>query len=314
MIRPFRLRDVLTVRTLQRSGVWLDLFHHLLLRRSALTLALLAPIPWVGTGLANYVWTTQGRPRGFVQMLRRPRRQEADLLFMAPAVGTGSAMWEQFLMACAAQASAQGLRRLFAGAPLHQPEMELLAGLGWALYTTEDVVHLPRPASPRVGALDAAFRPRQARDVWWLRRLYSVYTPQPVQQAEGHQTGDDQAQLPLAWWELTNQSSFVIENNGEVVGGVQVVHGPRAQWLIVHGDPNNGALMARLVRFGVQTAGNSRQPVLCATRPYQTGLHSALQEQGFGGFAQRGRMVKHLVARVKVAEPVALPALVTEGQ
>ena len=41
VIRPFGLTDVLAVRRLQRTGAWLDLFHYLLLRRSALTTAMI---------------------------------------------------------------------------------------------------------------------------------------------------------------------------------------------------------------------------------------------------------------------------------
>ena len=63
MIWPFGLRDVLPVQSLQRDGVWLDLFHYLLLRRNPLATALIAPVPWVGTGLASYVWRQRNRLR-----------------------------------------------------------------------------------------------------------------------------------------------------------------------------------------------------------------------------------------------------------
>lgn len=317
MIRPFGLRDLPLVYKLQHNGVWLDLFSHLLVGRSALALALLSPVPWVGAGLADYVWQTRGRPQAFVQMLRRAGRQEADLLFMAPAVAAaGSAnrqLWEQFLGACAEQAAAQNLRRLLAGTPQGAAEADLLAGLGWMLYTAEEIWVLPRTAAPRALHPAVGLRPREAKDVWWLRRLYSLYTPQPVQHAEGIPTGDDQTQLPLAWWEMTHESSFVVENKAEVIGGVQVITGRRGHWLIVHGDPNNAGLMTDLLHFGVQAAGRSHRPILCAVRPYQSGLNRALQDSGFNLMAERSRMVKHLAVRVKVAEPLALPALVPEG-
>lgn len=317
MIRPFGLRDLPAVYKLQRSGVRLDLFHHLLVGRSALALALLAPIPWVGAGLADYVWQTRGKARAFVQMLRRAGRQEADLLFMAPAVAASDSVswqiWQQFLAACATQAARQGLRRLLAATGPHTAETDLLAGLGWALYTHEEIYSLPRlaasaPLRPAIG-----LRPREAKDVWWLRRLYSLYTPQLVQLAEGYSVGDDQTQLPLAWWEMTHERSFVVENKAEVIGGVQVVSGRRGHWLILHGDPGNISLMNDLLHFGVQAAGRGHRPILCALRPYQNGLSSALQTSGSSLLAERSRLVKHLAARVKAAEPLPLPALVAEG-
>lgn len=314
MIRPFGLRDLLAVRSLQRDGVWLDLFHHLLLRRSALATALIAPVPWVGSGLASFVWTPAQRAQGFVQMLKRPGRHEADLLFLAPDLQQtpyGRPAWEKLLAACIAEAGAQGLRRLFASVPDGQPESDALAGLGWALYSKEEVYVLARPAHPAPAQPDLRLRPRRPEDVWWLRRLYSIYTPQPVQHAEGY-NDDEQGSLPLAWWELTNQSSFVVDDQGDVLGGVQLVSGRRGHWLLLHGDPGDSALMAAVVRHGIAASGNSRWPMYCAVRPYQGGLAAVLADHGFESFARRARLVKHVAVRVKAAEPVTAPNLVIE--
>ncbi len=316
MIRPFGLSDMLAVRSLQRDGVWLDLFHHLLLRRSALATALIAPVPWVGTGLASYVWSPKQQVQGFVQMLKRPGRHEADLLYLAPRLEqspNGPAAWQSLLSACIAEASAQALRRLFVSAPEGRAEIDALAGLGFMVYTSEEVFVLS--TSPREAALppDPQLRPRQPEDVWWLRRLYSLYTPQPVQNAEGYNSSDGQASLPLAWWELTNQSSFVVQDKGEVLGGVQLVNGRRGHWLLLHGDPGDSQLMAAVLRYGIELARGSRWPMYCAVRPYQGGLSAVLQDHGFQSFARCARMVKHLAVRVKATELVTAPGMVIEG-
>ena len=316
MIRPFGLPDVLAVRSLQRDGVWLDLFHHLLLRRSALATALIAPVPWVGTGLASYVWAPMQRVQGFVQMLKRPGRHEADLLYLAPRLEqspNGPAVWESLLSACIAEASSQGLRRLFGSVPEGRAEIDVLASLGFMIYTSEEVFVLtspPRLPSPPSGP---QLRPRQPEDVWWLRRLYSLFTPPPVQNAEGYNSDDGQASLPLAWWELTNQSSFVVHDKGEVSGGVQLVNGRRGHWLLLHGDPGDGELMASVLRYGMELARDTRWPMYCTVRPYQGGLAAVLQDHGFQSFTRRSRTIKHLAVRVKAAEPVAAPNLVIEG-
>jgi hypothetical protein len=315
VIRPFGLRDVLAVRSLQREGVWLDLFHHLLLRRSALATALIAPVPWVGTGLASYVWSPVQQVQGFVQMLKRPGRYEADVLFMAPGLKQatfGQPAWQKLLATCIAEAGAQGLRRLFASLPEGEAEIEVLASLGFMVYTSEEVFVLANPPRHVSTASDPRLRSRRAEDVWWLRRLYSIYTPQPVQHAEGHQSDDGQASLPLAWWELTNQSSFVVHDKGEVLGGVQLVSGRRGHWLLLHGDPGDAGLMAMVLRHGIEASGNSRWPMYCAVRSYQGGLAAVLQDHGFQSFARRSRLIKHLAVRVKAAEQVTAPNLVVE--
>lgn len=316
MIRPCTLRDLLAVRSLQQDGLWLDLFHHLLLRRSALEMALIAPVPWMGTGLATYVWPQGQRVQGFVQLLKRPGRYEADLLFVSPRLrqaAYGQLAWEQMLAGCIAEASAQALRRLFASVPEGDGESEALAGLGFMVYTNEEVFVLPGPRRYPAAPADGRLRPRRSEDVWWLRRLYSIYTPQPVQHAEGHQNDEDQASLPLAWWELTNQSSFVIDDRGDVLGGVQLVSGRRGHWLLLHGDPGDASLMGALLRHGIAASAGSRWPMYCAVRDYQGGLAPVLLDHGFHSFARRSRLIKRLVVPVKVAEPVTVPNLAVEG-
>lgn len=315
VIRPFGLRDLFAVRSLQHDGVWLDLFHHLLLRRSALATAMIAPVPWVGTGLASYVWSPARRIEGFVQVLKRPGRYEADLLFLAPRLEQlpyGQPAWQKLVTACVAEAGGQGLRRLFANVPAGEDESDLLASLGFMVYSNEDLFVLAEPRGSASTKPDARLRHRQSEDVWWLRRLYSIYTPQPVQHAEGYHD-DGQASLPLAWWELTNQSSFVVADKGDVSGGVQVVSGRRGHWLLLHGDPGDRDLMAAVLRHGIRAAAGSRWPVYCAVRDYQGGLAAVLEDHGFERFARRSRLVKHLAVRVKAAEPLAAPNMVIEG-
>jgi hypothetical protein len=316
VIRPCSLRDLPAVRSLQHDGIWLDLFHHLLLQRSALSSALMAPVPWVGAGLATYVWPQTGRAQGFVQLLKRPGRYEADLLFIAPrlqGVAHGQLAWEHLLAGCIGEASEQALRRLFASAPESGRESEILASLGFLVYTNEEVYVLSGSWQPPGPPVNPRPRLRRPEDIWWLRRLYSIYTPQPVQHAEGHQNDDGQASLPLAWWEMTNQSSFVVQDRGDVVGGVQLVSGRRGHWLLLHGNPGDAGLMAALVRCGIDAAADSRWPIYCAVRDYQGGLSPVLQASGFQSFTRRSRLIKRLAVPVKAAEPLAVPGLVAEG-
>src|SRR5450759_4302817 len=88
MIHPFALADILLVYRLQNDGVPLAIEHILSHPRPPLWLALTAPWPWAGRGVATYVLKerSQGRQqmRGFVQLLKRAARPEADLLHMAP--------------------------------------------------------------------------------------------------------------------------------------------------------------------------------------------------------------------------------------
>lgn len=315
MIRPFGLRDLRAVRALQPGGVWLDLFHHLLLRRSALATALIAPVPWVGTGLASYVWEQEGTVAGFIQMLRRPGRQEADVLFLAPQATVqplGVTVWTELISYCILDAGQHDIRRLYASLPVDSADGDLLAALGFATYSNEDVLVLSRPTRWPDLPQNAGLRPRRAEDVWWLRRLYSIYTPLPVQHSEGLSDGDGPTALSLAWWELADQQGYILDEAGEIQGGVQMVSGRGGHWLLLHGDPGNGPLMTALVHQGLHVVAGKRQPVYCAVRDYQGGLRATLQDAGFEPLERRARMVKHLAVRVKAAEAVAVPGMAVE--
>lgn len=311
MIRPFGLRDVPAVHRLQQDGAWLDLYHYLLHRRTALSTALIAPVPWRVTGLASYVWETDRGVQGFVQMLRRPGGQEAYVLFIAPALERAvdaEAAWEALLSHCVASATQAGIRRLFVNLAENSSEMEVLAGLGFAAYIGETIWRLERP--PKAAApVAAALRQRHPDDAWWLRRLYSRYTPPAVQQAEGMGDNDEPSAWPQAWWELSHVESYVLERGEELAGGVQVVSGRRGHWIILHGNAGDGELMATLLRQGLVALAGGVCPVYCAVRDYQGGLNVVLEDHGFYPFARRLRAVKHMALRVREAQPVPLPSL-----
>ncbi len=311
MIRVFGLLDISAVRMLQRSGVWLDLFHFLIHQRSALSTALIAPVPWWGTGLASYVWQTDHGLQGFVQMLRRPSGLEADLLFLAPGLEDSSetpATWEALLAYCGQSAGEQGVRRLFGTLPQGSAEVDLLGAQGFGIYTNETIFQLlqvPLIVPSHAGQI----RAQQEEDAWWLRRLYGLYTPSPVQSAEGLGERDEPTAMPMAWWEQGHQQSFVLEQGGEIQGGLHVVSGRRGHWLILHGDPGDSLCMAALLSEGLKAIGGTPWPAYCAVRDYQGGLTAVLQEQGFEPLLHRSRLVKHLAQRVKAAEPAVVPSL-----
>ncbi len=307
MIRPFGLRDMHAVRKLQADGAWLDLHHYLSQRRTALQNALISPVPWWGTGLASFVLENSQGVQGFVQMLKQPGGQAADLLFLAPSStrrGDAAPILETLLAHCAASASEHGVRRLFASLPLNSADIEIFAVLGFAIYTNETILRLD--AAPELAP--AGMRRQQPDDAWWLRRLYSLYTPAPVQQAEGWNDKDEPVKAPV-WWETGHCTSYVLERHAEIVGAVDVVSGRRGHWLILHGDASDSATMSLLVQQGLHALAKSRWPVYCAVRDYEGGLSAVLQDQGFTPFMQCARLVKHLVARVKTPELAPVPTL-----
>ena len=183
---------------------------------------------------------------------------------------------------------------------------------GFAIYSNEDVFVVRRPPKAAPAPQDGRLRLRREDDVWWLRRLYSIYAPQPVQHAEGMSDGEGPLVLPLAWWELTHQHGYVVANGNDIYGGVQLVSGRCGHWLLVHGDPADQELMALLIQQGLHEMAGNRWPVFCAVRDYQGGMRAVLYDHGFEPYTRRSRLVKHLAVRVKATEPAPVSAMVVE--
>jgi hypothetical protein len=323
VIRPFGLTDIWLVRRLQRSGMQMAIEHVLTHPRDPLWTALTAPWPWAGVGVATFVLDEQSdgqRLTGFVQLMKRAARPEADLLHLAPALVQEAAcdvatqtIWSRLLSHCSQAAANHGLQRIFASVPDGNPGQTCLRDTGFSLYTRETIYRL---AIPTDGSVQAGFRPQGPQDGWALQRLYLRHTPRLVQQAEGAVTGEVGSPL-LSWWEPDNWQGIVWDPVGEVRGAVQVHIGRAGHWMRVWGA--NGVSVRELrslVEQGLRLVSNtpSRQtrhglPVYVTVRDYEPGLSSVLTEFGFAPYTDRSRFVKHTVVPVRELQPVTLAAL-----
>lgn len=322
MIRPFGLTDILLVRRLQRRSATLAIEHALTHPRDPLWIALTAPWPWAGFGVATYVLAAapgSAGPTGFVQLMKRATRPEADILYLAPALPAGEErdeatemLWHALLEHCVSSAAGHGVQRIFASIPDGGPEETCLKDAGFSLYARETVYRLavvPPAVSRAIG-----FRSQGPQDSWALQRLYTRSTPKLVQQAEGALTGDVGAP-PFSWWEPDSWRGVVWEPAGEVRGAVQVHLGRAGHWLRLWGAnvlPSREArhLIEQGLRLIAEAQGAGKPtalPVYTTVRDYERDLGAILTGFGFAPFTDRARFVKHTVAPVRAA--VAAPAL-----
>jgi hypothetical protein len=317
VIRPFGLNDVPLVRRLQRTSAALAVEHILTHPRAPLWIALTAPWPWAGVGAATYVLREDaagGQLAGFVQLIKRASRPEADVLHIAPALATadgddpaGEVIWDRLLTHCTRAAGGHGLVRIFASIPDGGSEEACLRLAGFSLYTRETVCRLA--VVPQVRDFPQGFRPQLPQDSWALQRLYTHGTPRLVQQAEGALTGEV-GSPPLSWWEPDRWQGVVWEPAGEVRGAVQVHVGRAGHWLRVWGTNTLASRELRaLVEQGLRAIANDRdgkragRPVYATVRDYEVGLGSVLTGFGFAPYTSRARFVKHTAATVR--RPVA---------
>ncbi len=332
-IRPFGLNDIWLVRDLQRSAVVLAIEQALTHPRPPLWTALTAPWPWAGAGVATFVLDEKlenGHLAGFVQLMKRAARPEADLLHVSPAMSTtgtvlstsqpdggkpGAEVWRLLLGCCSLAAASHGLQRIFASTPFGCPEEACLKDAGFSLYTRETVYRrAASPAvAPAVSSPAAGSREQLPQDSWALQRLYMRSTPRLVQQAEGALSGAVGSPM-LSWWEPGSWQGIVWEPAGEVRGAVQVHVGRTGHWLRIWGTNEMVARDLRtLVAQGLRQIDLLRrearpQPVYVTVRDYEIGLSGALTGFGFAPFMDRARFVRHVLATAREPLPVPLAA------
>lgn len=313
MIRSFGLHDVFLMLSLQRSSAALAIENILTHPRAPLWIALTAPWPWAGIGVATYVLrdTIEDMPvSGFSQLMKRAARPEADLLHLAPALPTtsmdeavGEAIWGRLLGHCALAAGGHGLQRVYASITDGSPEEACLREAGFSLYTRETIHRLalaPESRREPQGSRAAGFRPQGPQDSWALQRLYTRGTPRLVQQAEGAVTGDV-GSPPLSWWEPDRWRGIVWEPAGEARAAVQVHIGRAGHWLRIWGTNMLAPRELRaLVAEGLRVISGSfphrdrkALPVYATVRDYEIGLGSVLTGFGFAPYASRARFVRH---------------------
>ena len=331
MIRPFGLQSVSLLLGLQRSSATLAIEHILTHPRAPLWIALTAPWPWTGSGVATYVLDERNegkRLTGFIQLIKRTSRPEADVLHIAPALSvtnaeewTGEEIWVRLLEHCVPAAAGQGLQRLFASIPDGGLEETCLKETGYSLYTREIIYRLSvvpgsRDGAPNRGlpAVPVGFRSQAPPDSWALQRLYAQGTPRLVQHAEGATTGEV-GSPPLSWWEPDRWVGMVWEPAGEVRGAVQVHLGRSGHWLRLWGiGVATQRELRSLVSEGLRMIGerSSRTrpaPVYVTVRDYETGMGGILTGFGFAPYAYRARFVRHVGATARRKMPVTFPVV-----
>lgn len=326
MIHPFGLNDIWLVRRLQRNGMPLAIEHVLTHPHPPLWTALTAPWPWAGMGVATFVLNEQSTGAlGFVQMMKRAARPEADLLYLAPAPlpadmeAVEARTWQRLLSHCTLAAASHGLQRIFASTPDHCSEQGCLKATGFSFYARETIFRLA--AVPSTAGAPAGFRAQLPQDSWALQRLYTRSTPRLIQQAEGAMTGEVGSPL-LSWWEPDSWQGIVWEPAGEVRGAVQVHLGRNGHWLRIWGTndltPRDLRTLVeqglRLIAAGPQLSRSRSIPVYATMRDYESSLSGALTGFGFAPFMDRARFVKHTIGVVREPQLVPLTAREALGE
>ncbi len=320
MIRPFQVGDIFLMQSLSRQATWLNSYQALLQPYSVIGAALTAIVPWNDAKVTTYVLNQRGHDlarSGFLQVQKRAGRPEADILLLAPALDTPRghpAIWEKLLSHYLSVVTTQQVMRIYVDVPDQPLLVNTFSHVGFRAYTRQTIWRLS-PSRLESFANDCSDQVRLQvnEDAWGLRRLYSLVTPQHVQQAEGQQVHEALDPPILAGWQAFARQSYVLVRASEILGCLRISYGMRGIWLQLWSDMQqvDSQCIHHLLRHALTEIRRQggRQPIYIGVRDYHGALGTILSDYGFAPFTDRAKMVKHVVQWVKSKESVLMPAL-----
>jgi hypothetical protein len=110
-----------------------------------MSVALGAVLPWTMIRALTYVLRQHGHGlvhEGFLQMVRRSERPEADLLWLAPSLDAPNghpAIWNKLLSHLAHDAGSQGIERIYADVPDQPLLVNTFAAVGFQPFCRQTV-------------------------------------------------------------------------------------------------------------------------------------------------------------------------------
>ena len=325
MIRPFQLGDLFLMQRLSRQALPLPCARTFLHPTSSMSIVLSAVLPWTPIRASTYVLRQHGHGlvhEGFLQIVRRTDRPEADLLWLAPSLDAPNghpAIWNKLLSHLAHEAGSQGIERVYADVPDQPLLVNTFAAVGFQPFCRQTIWRCFDPSAVIVEAdVASAAHPRTSGDDWDLLRLYVATVPEPVQSAEGA-IGAPEGVAPIVENLRPDLGvTIVVRTAHELVGAFQLLRGVHGTWLQIwidtlQPDPRNVRTL-----FGhaltIVTHQQWPAPLYFAASDFQAGLDGLLDELGFAPFRDRVRMVKHVIKWVRESVSNPIPVVETAGE
>jgi hypothetical protein len=319
MITPFSIRDVLTLARLQNQLVSLCPIEALSQPRLPIWTALASLLPIGEARSSTFVLNERraggDRIQGFIQAEQFHTRPELHIRYIAPRLDGKLDTWEDARTAwvrlvnhIASVAGQRGLQRIYATVPEGGEALQILLGLGFSVYTREEIFCLAPDAHPQAVAQEG-IRPEQSTDAWNIGQLYRQTTPHLVLQAEApsDRVGLQTICGPIAW---ERGEGFVLQDQTGIAGYGHLLPGRTGHWLTVIVHPRAYDRAETLFDYGLALLNYyPPYPVYCLVREYQGGIRAPLQDRGFTPLSVHCRMVRHTTVRVVEPARTFVPAL-----
>jgi len=324
VIRPFQPGDIFLIQRLSRQALPLPCARTFLYPASSLSIVLGALLPWATLRASTYVLRQDGHGlvhEGFLQIVRRPERPEAELLWLAPSLDAPDghpAIWNKLLSHLAHDAGGQGIERIYADVPDQPLLVNTFASVGFQPFCRQTVWRCFAPGVVQAEPEGSVAYPRTGADDWDLLRLYLATVPEPVQSAEGA-IGAPTSVAPIVENLRPDQGvTYVVRAADELLGAFQLLRGVHGAWLHIWLDTLQPDTHKARVLFehalALVAMHRLATPLYFAASDFQGGLDGLLDDLGFAPFLDRVRMVKHVMKWVRDSAPTSIPVVETVGE
>jgi hypothetical protein len=325
VIRPFQLGDLVLIQRLGRQAARLNIIQSLIQPQSSFWVSLTSLLPWYQAKVTLHILHQEGHGLvgdGFMQSRKRPARPELDIVRLAPGLDSGlghPAIWEKLLAHQTRNAAEQQIQRIYADVPDQPLPIATLNHAGFRVFARQTIWRLSAyETDDYTSLLSASIRPQTQRDQWALQRLYDHTVPKPVQLAEGAHSSSNGTPSIANWQHVGVCTPYVLEQDQEIIGAIQVVEGRSGVWFQLWADTNNPNphTVHELLRYGLSLIYRRtiRKPIYIGVNDYQIGLNALLSDYGFVPFTDRAKMVRHVAHWVRDSQLAPVKALKSSPQ
>jgi hypothetical protein len=228
-------------------------------------------------------------------------------------VGIGSAtgvyeatpVWERLIAESVVAAGLNGVKRLYAKAPVDSAAAQSLSSVGFSRYATE-LVHVARPP---LDARPWPLRTQEQTDTWAIHQLYSAAVPRQVQFAEAFTSHRWDARAQPEGQSGVKAAGWLIEENHLLIGYVRIRSKGATHVIELLFSPERSDILDDLISGAlakIKVSGR-KDRIYCASRGYQQEAASALERHGFTVALEQELQVKYTTANVRVAPAEAIP-------
>jgi hypothetical protein len=295
MIRPFELRDLPLLNRYRQRGLFLDSIPTLTWGRGLVPAgAIFSPF---SSALGVFTSFCQNEDESHEPLIGQITHSItapfAHFTYLAPDTAIDSPNLNPLLESLIKRVGERGAQSLIAEVDEDSHTFEALRKANFSIYSRQTlwrIDHKPLNANNTFEWIRCM--PEDEINIW---RLYSELVPTLVQQVESSPTG--------------HLNGWVLYKDGEILGFVAMVMGPRGIYLQPFIHPDMEDVDSKLAQLISRLAPKKKRPVYICLRSYHSWLSTALEDMGAQPGPNQAVMVRRLALPIKKPVLSSLPQI-----